>query len=148
MIFTIAISECANWANLAWTCSVVLLIFFSRDLNGINLTQGHSMLDTASQICPSNDVVQTIQNEVLSDNMPGHQAIVHGAVCAALGIDEVSALTMFMYSVLKTVVAASVKLGKIGTMQVTDVCIWLFLYLMSYLNPLRPQSDIRLQHLM
>jgi len=81
------------------------------------------MLDTASQICPSNDVVQTIQNEVLSDNMPGHQAIVHGAVCAALGIDEVSALTMFMYSVLKTVVAASVKLGKIGTMQVTDVCI-------------------------
>ena len=50
--------------------------------------------------------------------MQGHFAVVFGAVCGALAIDLHSTVITYLFGILQTVIASSVRLGRIGPMEV------------------------------
>ena len=50
--------------------------------------------------------------------MQGHFAVVFGAVCGALAIDLHSTVITYLFGILQTVVASSVRLGRMGPMEV------------------------------
>ena len=52
--------------------------------------------------------------------MQGHFAVVFGAVCGALMLDLHSAILMYLFGTLQTVIASSVRLGRVGPMEVSN----------------------------
>ena len=76
------------------------------------------MLDTCSRVFTSS-------NQPLSDvarQLPHkHQPIIFGAVCGMLGIDLQSAMTTFLFSTIRTIVASAVRLDRVGPIEVNVV---------------------------
>lgn len=84
--------------------------------------QGRALLDTANEAFGESLGLGDLRSAVLNGRMNGHLPVIFGAMCALLSIGQKSACNMFMYNCLKTIMASSVRLGFIGTLQ---VCLFL-----------------------
>jgi urease accessory protein len=59
---------------------------------------------------------QSLQSKIQSPAAPGHLAPVFGAICGNLNLDEPSTIRLFMFTQLRGVMAAAIRLGIIGPM--------------------------------
>lgn len=76
--------------------------------------QGKSMLDTCSRVfTTSNQSLRDIARQLPHK----HQPIIFGAVCGMLGIDLHSAMTTFLFSTIRTIVASAVRLDRVGPIE-------------------------------
>lgn len=84
--------------------------------NRASTQQGRSLIQTA---CATyKDVKLTeVQSWIYDGKLMGHQAVMYGIVCAFLGVPEDHAVTSFLFSSLRTTVAAAVRLGAVGTLE-------------------------------
>ena len=73
------------------------------------------MLDTCSRVFTS--ITQPL-SEVAKQLPHKHQPIIFGAVCGLLGIDLHSAMTGFLFSAIRTIVASAVRLDRVGPIEV------------------------------
>uniref|UniRef100_A0A131Y9M5 Urease accessory protein uref posttranslational modification n=1 Tax=Rhipicephalus appendiculatus TaxID=34631 RepID=A0A131Y9M5_RHIAP len=78
--------------------------------------RGRSLIQTA---CATyKDVKLTeVQKWIYDGKLMGHQAVMYGLVCAFLGVPEDQAVMSFLFSSLRTTVAAAVRLGAVGTLE-------------------------------
>jgi urease accessory protein len=83
--------------------------------NRASRAQGQAMLLAAESAFPV-PPLRALRSAVLAEKLPGHIAPVFGIVAFHLGIDHASALRLFLFQVLRTLVAAGVRLGIIGPM--------------------------------
>ncbi|HXP61768.1 MAG TPA: urease accessory UreF family protein [Dongiaceae bacterium] len=81
--------------------------------NRASRAQGQAMLLTAERAfaLPS---LRALRARVLAEKLPGHLAPVFGAVTRQLEVDHSSALRLFLFLVLRTLVSGAVRLGIIG----------------------------------
>jgi urease accessory protein len=81
--------------------------------NRASRSQGQAMLLTVERAfaLPS---LRALRCRVLAEKLPGHLAPVFGAVTRQLEVDHSSALRLFLFLVLRTLVAGAVRLGLIG----------------------------------
>lgn len=74
--------------------------------------QGKSMLDTCSK------AFRNQQMTLLLDKLQCcHLPVVYGAVCGIMELDIQSTLTTFLYSTLRTSIASSIRLDKVGPIE-------------------------------
>ena len=79
------------------------------------------MLDTCCKVYSSlrsSDIAKLLPHK--------HHPIIFGAVCGMLGIDLHSAITTFLFSSVRTVIASAVRLDKIGPIEVLTLFIPIF----------------------
>ena len=77
------------------------------------LFQGKSMLDTCSK------AFKNQQMTLLLDKLQCfHLPVVYGAICGIMELDIQSTLTTFLYSTLRTSIASSIRLDKVGPIEV------------------------------
>ena len=85
----------------------------------LHLFQGRSLAVAAARVFEGVPVLPQLMYAVDEDEtMQGHFAVVFGVVCGALGIDLHSTVITYLFGILQTVVASSVRLGRIGPMEV------------------------------
>ncbi|XP_022238662.1 urease accessory protein F-like, partial [Limulus polyphemus] len=77
-----------------------------------SLQQGRSLLTTCCRTFLITHL-ETLQKYIDDGSIQGHQAVIFGAVCGVLKIPISEVLYMFMFGVLRTLVASIVRLGKI-----------------------------------
>lgn len=65
--------------------------------------------------------LQTLRDALDRKTLTGHHAVIHGAVCAALGLPSRAALLMFGYGLAANQTAAAVKLMAMGQTQAQAV---------------------------
>jgi urease accessory protein len=84
--------------------------------NRASRSQGQAMLLAVERafVLPS---LGALRSRVLAEKLPGHLAPVFGAVTRQLEIDHSSALRLFLFLVLRTLVAAAVRLGITGPLE-------------------------------
>ena len=54
----------------------------------------------------------------------GHSAVMFGAVCGCLGLDVETTRSLFVYNTVRTIIAAAVRLGVTGAIQVLTIKIY------------------------
>ena len=84
--------------------------------NRASRAQGRAVLATATQAF-ANELIQNLRAEVRRSNCPGHLAPITGAVAAFLGLDARQAVHLFLFTHLRGLVSASVRLGIVGPLQ-------------------------------
>ncbi|XP_060073770.1 uncharacterized protein LOC132553539 [Ylistrum balloti] len=80
--------------------------------NRASVRQGRSLLDTSSQAFR---VEQILELKGLLEYC--HHPVVFGFVCGAMGIDQLTTLTAYLFNSLRTIVAAAVRLDQFGAIQ-------------------------------
>jgi urease accessory protein len=105
-----AFCEPHRFAEIDRLCDVFLS---NHVANRASRSQGRSMLLAVERAfaMPS---LRALRGRVLAGKLPGHLAPVFGAVTRQLEIDHTSALRLFLFLVLRALVAAAVRLGIIG----------------------------------
>ena len=73
------------------------------------------MLDTCCRVFTCSSLPLS---DVTRQQPHKHQPIIFGAVCGMLGIDLHSAMTTFLFSTVRTVVASAVRLDRVGPIEV------------------------------
>eukprot|EP01066_Platyproteum_vivax_P021508 Platyproteum_vivax@DN9636_c0_g1_i1.p1 len=81
-----------------------------------SLKQGSAFLDVTAATFPDLDLA-AILALVADDELSGHFAVVWGAVMATMGISAQLTMEAYMFSFLRTTVAAGVREGAIGALQ-------------------------------
>ncbi|XP_065286429.1 uncharacterized protein [Dermacentor albipictus] len=84
--------------------------------NRASTQQGRSLIQTACATYKDAKLTE-IQNWIYDGKLIGHQAVMYGIVCAFLSIPEDQAILSFLFSSLRTTVAAAVRLGAVGTLE-------------------------------
>ncbi|XP_021353106.1 urease accessory protein F-like isoform X2 [Mizuhopecten yessoensis] len=80
--------------------------------NRASVRQGRSLLDTSSKAFRVEQIL-----ELKGSLEYCHHSVVFGCVCGAMGVDLFTTLTTYLFSSLRTVVAAAVRLDQIGAIQ-------------------------------
>ena len=83
--------------------------------NRASRAQGQAML-LAAERSFALPALGELRSRVLAKKLPGHFAPVFGAVTCLLEVDHSSALRLYLFLVLRTLIAAAVRLGIIGPM--------------------------------
>uniref|UniRef100_A0A224Z560 Urease accessory protein uref posttranslational modification n=1 Tax=Rhipicephalus zambeziensis TaxID=60191 RepID=A0A224Z560_9ACAR len=78
--------------------------------------RGRSLIQTACATYKDAKLTE-VQNWIYDGKLMGHQAVMYGLVCAFLGVPEDQAVMSFLFSSLRTTVAAAVRLGAVGTLE-------------------------------
>nr|XP_054931242.1 uncharacterized protein LOC126540132 isoform X2 [Dermacentor andersoni] len=78
--------------------------------------RGRSLIQTACATYKDAKLTE-IHNWIYDGKLVGHQAVMYGIVCAFLSIPEDQAILSFLFSSLRTTVAAAVRLGAVGTLE-------------------------------
>ncbi|XP_077510409.1 uncharacterized protein LOC144121205 isoform X1 [Amblyomma americanum] len=84
--------------------------------NRASKQQGRSLIQTACATYRDPKLTE-VQNWIYDGKLFGHQALMYGIVCAFLGVSEDQAAISFLFSSLRTMVAAGVRLGAVGTLE-------------------------------
>ncbi|XP_050042879.1 uncharacterized protein [Dermacentor andersoni] len=84
--------------------------------NRASTQQGRSLIQTACATYKDAKLTE-IHNWIYDGKLVGHQAVMYGIVCAFLSIPEDQAILSFLFSSLRTTVAAAVRLGAVGTLE-------------------------------
>ena len=84
--------------------------------NRASRSQGRAMLLAVERAfaLPS---LAALRSRVLAERLPGHLAPIFGAVTRQLEVDRSSALRLFLFLALRTLVAGGVRLGIIGSLE-------------------------------
>ncbi|VDI25456.1 Hypothetical predicted protein [Mytilus galloprovincialis] len=77
--------------------------------------QGRSMLETCGKSFANSQMVS-----LLDQLQCCHLPVVYGACCGIMGINIKSTMTTFLYSTLRSSIASSIRLDKVGPIEVTD----------------------------
>lgn len=107
------------WSDLEAILSLDRLLNASLNnhiANRASTQQGRSLIQTACATYRDAKLTD-VQNLIYDGKLLGHQAVMYGFVCAFLGISEEEAVVSFLFSSLRTVVAAAVRLGATGTLE-------------------------------
>uniref|UniRef100_G3MSV8 Urease accessory protein UreF n=1 Tax=Amblyomma maculatum TaxID=34609 RepID=G3MSV8_AMBMU len=84
--------------------------------NRASTQQGRSLIQTACATYKDSKLTE-VQNLIYDGKLFGHQVLMYGILCAFLGISEDQAAISFLFSSLRTMVAAGVRLGAVGTLE-------------------------------
>ncbi|XP_033109557.1 urease accessory protein F-like, partial [Anneissia japonica] len=84
--------------------------------NRASVQQGKSLIATASETF-SDERLLTLKKHIQSEKLKGHQAVMFGCLCSYLHISLEEALSAFLFSSLRTIIASSVRLGNMGPLE-------------------------------
>ncbi|CAH1240281.1 Hypp5962 [Branchiostoma lanceolatum] len=86
--------------------------------NRASIRQGNSLIVTAAKIFPD-EQIRRIETLLEQDVLHGHYTVMFGFLSAVLQLDLHEAHQMFVFGVLRTIIASAVRLGNVGTIEVT-----------------------------
>lgn len=104
--------QCTDYEALVALDNVCEACMSNHVAKRASTRQGKSMLDTCGRVftnLPLAEITQLLSHK--------HQPIIFGVVCGMLGIDLHSAVTTFLFSTVRTVVASAVRLDKVGPIE-------------------------------
>ncbi|XP_035697893.1 urease accessory protein F-like [Branchiostoma floridae] len=84
--------------------------------NRASIRQGNSLIVTAAKIFPD-EQIRRIETLLEQDRLHGHYAVMFGFLSAVLQLDLHQAHQMFVFGVLRTIIASAVRLGNVGTIE-------------------------------
>ena len=82
--------------------------------NRASRTQGRALASTAARVFAESEAIRRLAERASERAIAAHVAPVFGAVTAALGLSARDAQAMFLFTALRQVVSASVRLGLVG----------------------------------
>ncbi|XP_014677856.1 PREDICTED: urease accessory protein F-like [Priapulus caudatus] len=80
------------------------------------MRQGRAFVNVASEIV-SLPSLQQLCVLIEEDSLVGHYSVMFGYVCRHLCLTMQDTVDIFMYGVLRTIVASAVRLGKLGSLE-------------------------------
>ncbi|CAH1775968.1 unnamed protein product [Owenia fusiformis] len=84
--------------------------------NRASSRQGRSMLDTTYKATELH-LLGSIQALIDENKLEGHHPVMFGYICSVLGVGKQEVIEMYMFGVLRCIVASAVRLSIIGPLQ-------------------------------
>jgi urease accessory protein len=81
--------------------------------NRASRAQGRALLNTVARVFSTPAVAQLAES-VSANELAGHLAPIHGAVCRALEVDNETAARLLLFQTARNAISAAVRLGAIG----------------------------------
>jgi len=103
----------ANFAKLDVFCDRLLNNHVAKRASRL---QGQALLIVAQRSFPK-PALDELRRNALDQQVPGHLAPVFGVVTRFLEIDDASAVRLFLFLALRSVIASAVRLGIFGPME-------------------------------
>jgi urease accessory protein len=91
----------------------------SHVANRASRLQGGALLSSAGRIFGGSS--ETLRSAVLAGGHPGHFAVAFGALTRALGVEEETALRLYLFMTLRGCISAAVRLGALGPLNAQSV---------------------------